>query len=107
MKPVKECQGCLGPKFGQIGPKWDKSGLKSPRFVSFRPSLTSLVLCVLMISCPASARVSNMPSKLSQIGPQMGQIWDFLRSVSVHFVSYKSGIVKIIVHFSSYKSGTF
>ena len=33
--------------------------------------------------------MSNLPSKLVQIGPQMGQIWDFLKSVSVHFGSAK------------------
>ena len=31
--------------------------------------------------------MSTWASKLGQIGPQMGQIWDFLRSVSVHFGS--------------------
>ena len=31
--------------------------------------------------------MSNLASKLGQIDPQKGQIWDFLRPLSVHFGS--------------------
>ena len=33
------------------------------------------------------SRDVNLAFKLGQIVPKMGQIWDFLRSVSVHFSS--------------------
>ena len=34
---------------------------------------------------------------MGQIGPQMGQIWDFLRSVSVHFGSPSQNVLKLIL----------
>ena len=41
--------------------------------------------------------MSNFPSKLGQSDwPQMGQIWDFLRSVSVHFGSASQNVLKLI-----------
>ena len=39
----------------------------------------------------------NLASKLDQIGPQIGQIWDFLRSVSIHFGSPSQNVLKLIL----------
>ena len=43
-----------------------------------------------------TAGLSNFASKLGQIGIQIGQIWDFLRSVSVHFGSGSQNVLKLI-----------
>ena len=36
-------------------------------------------------------------SKFGQIGPKMGQILDFLRSVSVHFGSGSRNVLKLVL----------
>ena len=41
--------------------------------------------------------VSNLEFKLDQIGPKMGQIWEFLRSVSVHFGAPRQNVLKLIL----------
>ena len=59
-----------------------------------RLSLPCLTCCLLfkagwreLLSVTSTSGVLTLASKLGQILPKLGQIWDFLRSVSVHFGS--------------------
>ena len=45
--------------------------------------------------------MANLTSNLGQIGPKIEQIWDFLRSVSVHFGS------QIVIFFKKIANGNF
>ena len=47
---------------------------------------------------PSSTRMTDLSHIIfAQIGPQMGQIWDFLRSVSVHFGAGRQNALKLIL----------
>ena len=60
-----------------------------------------LYMCICITTSLASyvyvAGMSDLSSKLGHIGPQMGQIWDFLRSVSVHFGAGRQNVLKLIL----------
>ena len=40
--------------------------------------------------------MSHLAYKFGQIGPKMGQTWDFLRSVSEHFGLSSQNVLKLI-----------
>ena len=41
--------------------------------------------------------MSHLAYKFGQIGPKMGQTWDFLRSVSEHFGLSSQNVLKLIL----------
>ena len=79
----------LGKQMAKIWTKMHKSGsfthlIVAPYILVRRTSQIFLIRPKVPHSDISVPALSNLASKVGQIGLKMGQIWDFLRSVSVH-----------------------